>query len=320
MPKQNTCILCLENTKPLTDEHIVPDSIGGSLHAEILCKKCNSTLGEKVDGPFSKSLIIEFKRQHLGIEGKSGKIPNPFSSFGTHEHQGKEIKIRLNDSYEPYVRQSIEEEEVDGRLSIRIALDKSDAHKIDEIVERKLKRYYKRIGISDEQAAERIKIELPRIKSAAQLITHAHPEIKYEFSINTTEQCLEAVKIAYEIASMEFGDEYVLKSPVAANLRTALTSLSLDKISCQYGIDIAAMNFMMPSKNNHYVIMTGNVCIVSIFGMASIVQFCDMHEQFCLNQEKSIIYEFNAKERTHSKKLFIELAYELCNLQPARLA
>lgn len=42
------CILCL-NQYELTNEHIIPDSLGGRLTSQFLCIKCNSTLGRKIE-------------------------------------------------------------------------------------------------------------------------------------------------------------------------------------------------------------------------------------------------------------------------------
>lgn len=40
----NKCLLCLK-AKPLTEEHIVPEALGGKLTCEFLCKSCNSACG-----------------------------------------------------------------------------------------------------------------------------------------------------------------------------------------------------------------------------------------------------------------------------------
>jgi len=40
------CILCLRQTQ-LTEEHIIPKSLGGRLTCVLLCDKCNSTLGAR---------------------------------------------------------------------------------------------------------------------------------------------------------------------------------------------------------------------------------------------------------------------------------
>lgn len=45
---QDRCILCL-NQDELTDEHIIPESLGGCLTSRFLCHTCNSTLGHKIE-------------------------------------------------------------------------------------------------------------------------------------------------------------------------------------------------------------------------------------------------------------------------------
>jgi HNH endonuclease len=45
------CLICLEE-KPLSREHVIPDSLGGKLTANILCVHCNSRFGH---GPESKA-------------------------------------------------------------------------------------------------------------------------------------------------------------------------------------------------------------------------------------------------------------------------
>ena len=43
------CILCRTTDCPLTDEHIIPEVIGGKLFAKFICKYCNSKLGTECD-------------------------------------------------------------------------------------------------------------------------------------------------------------------------------------------------------------------------------------------------------------------------------
>lgn len=58
------CILCLDE-KPLTDEHIIPKSLGGKLTCAFLCKNCNSTLGARVEAPAKTDPSIRIAVQHL---------------------------------------------------------------------------------------------------------------------------------------------------------------------------------------------------------------------------------------------------------------
>ena len=67
------CFGCKE-TKPLTEEHIIPEALGGTLSAFLLCKKCNSETGTQIDSVLERqlnSLCIQ-----LGIKGRRGKRNN----------------------------------------------------------------------------------------------------------------------------------------------------------------------------------------------------------------------------------------------------
>ena len=45
------CIICkkIKEDGEFNKEHIIPESIGGSLTIENVCKECNSKLGEEID-------------------------------------------------------------------------------------------------------------------------------------------------------------------------------------------------------------------------------------------------------------------------------
>lgn len=60
------CLLCL-NKSPLTDEHIISQSLGGSLSKKIYCAECNNILGRTIDSELSKiygkyATILSIKR------------------------------------------------------------------------------------------------------------------------------------------------------------------------------------------------------------------------------------------------------------------
>ena len=43
------CIICHSDDVELTDEHVIPDALGGCYHVKNVCKSCNSILGRTVD-------------------------------------------------------------------------------------------------------------------------------------------------------------------------------------------------------------------------------------------------------------------------------
>lgn len=61
------CAVCLQPL-PLTLEHIIPESLGGTLQALIQCKKCNSDLGSELVSEAKKDPIIRIAINHLKDE------------------------------------------------------------------------------------------------------------------------------------------------------------------------------------------------------------------------------------------------------------
>jgi hypothetical protein len=57
-------------------EHIIPDSIGGTLQLKILCAKCNKNIGSEVVSQIKKDLQIR-----LAIENLKDEIPNIYKRY-----------------------------------------------------------------------------------------------------------------------------------------------------------------------------------------------------------------------------------------------
>jgi len=63
------CIFCQENKQP-SEEHIIPENIGGSVITYQVCKSCNSTLGSYADSELNKHRHIYDAYQKLQTKGK----------------------------------------------------------------------------------------------------------------------------------------------------------------------------------------------------------------------------------------------------------
>ena len=74
-----TCIICTLEKK-LTDEHIIPEFMGGGLVVKNVCKECNSKMGSGFEGRISNNFIYQSARTINKIEGKSS-LPFPFILF-----------------------------------------------------------------------------------------------------------------------------------------------------------------------------------------------------------------------------------------------
>jgi HNH endonuclease len=69
------CSICLE-PKPLTLEHIIPESIGGTLQAEIQCVDCNSNLGSELVSQARQDPVLR-----LAIRNLKNDLPDLYSSM-----------------------------------------------------------------------------------------------------------------------------------------------------------------------------------------------------------------------------------------------
>ena len=69
----NHCILCLESGD-LSEEHIIPESIGGRLTSRFLCRKCNSNLGRAIENAAKSDPSIR-----IALENLSRDIPELYS-------------------------------------------------------------------------------------------------------------------------------------------------------------------------------------------------------------------------------------------------
>jgi hypothetical protein len=82
------CIICLEifDHSRRSEEHVFPDSMGGTWKIYDLCKPCNERLGENADGPVANDFWVKVARQRFKIEGKTG-VPNPFDRIAIVERK-----------------------------------------------------------------------------------------------------------------------------------------------------------------------------------------------------------------------------------------
>lgn len=71
----NQCILC-PKSENLSEEHIIPESIGGRLTVRFLCTKCNSNLGRFVENAAKSDPSIR-----IALENLSTDIPELYSSI-----------------------------------------------------------------------------------------------------------------------------------------------------------------------------------------------------------------------------------------------
>lgn len=299
------CILCV-NERDLTEEHIVPDCVGGSLKPKLLCKDCNSSIGSTIDGPFSNTILVQLPRQFYQIPGRSGRVPNPFGNYGSTNHEGRELSVRLDEQVRPYVKPIITEKNTDRGIEVNITVDKEDD--IESIFRKKITRRYRSLGMPEGEIQTKVAQDVQNAKKAAVAASY-QPTIKYSFSIDPNIFILESIKIAYELAALELGEKYVKNSPTAEKLRRAIRCQRRDEIASDPGIDFGPLKAILPDREAHYILLLHNSCVVSIFGITSVVKFCEENESFAYSMDEAILYVFDPINRSHDRYLLAEYLF-----------
>lgn len=267
------CIICREEKETFSDEHVIPDSLGGYYHIFSVCKRCNSDLGSFVDSKLVNHKFAEFQRYILGLRGKSNNLPNPFS--GTHHMEGDEkrkVQLRLGSDGRPapYTVTSVNYEEVVGEgggTRVQIMLDASDERNLDGILD-KISR----------------KLRIPReqfdgIDRTVQSI--AHPSITCRLNIDLADFKIGLLKIAYEFAvdtiPRYFDDKDAIE--ISQILRRAEYS-AVDKyvnIGSGFGHEIfdSFRDYLDLESKKHYLVLAsglrhGLTCLIHLHGMFSV--------------------------------------------------
>lgn len=212
------CIICKKEKNNLSQEHIFPESIGGSLTINSVCKSCNDKLGRNVDSHLVNHKFIEFVRSDLEIAGKKGEIPNPLKKGILSDEPNQKVYIDLTDSNtsELYCVPNINKNKrEDGSKEVNIIVDKTDKNEIPNIVNKILKR---------NKMPEKSKKE---IEKTLREETIKNPKIKSTFKIDTVKYKRAIVKIAYELGYYFLGEDY-LKDETGEMLRNFFLDNNLE--------------------------------------------------------------------------------------------
>ena len=215
------CIFCLLK-KPGTEEHIFPFAIGGRLITDRVCGKCNSELGSRIDAASIDSFMVYNRRADLGLVGSSGKEPVQHEIFlrgGTLASDPKQrVKVTFNKRTKTLDFRVVHRAEdilmPDGSTARRITIDARDAAELPKIIQRERKRHRVRPLTPDE-----LSVEVERF--CGQVTTIEDPSIIIERTYSFAYVRHAMIKIAYELACLWLGDDY-LDDPSAADIRTAL--------------------------------------------------------------------------------------------------
>lgn len=259
------CIICRQekNEKEFNDEHVIPDSLNGYYHIKSVCTKCNSTLGSKIDNKLTNHQFISFQRHALKIAGKSGKIPNPFAGTHTLKNDADQ-KVRLDFEGGKLEVKLLPNVLNDLTDNFQIRIDRKDEHKVDEIINK----FLKRNGIPKE------KVEIQKTESSA-----LRPWIQASMTIDIKDFKMAMLKIAYEFAvdtiPSYFNDP---NSKIISNVLEKCDFQNLDN-KVKFLGDGFNKEILKPfshlvdfENDNHYLVLCdlpdiGLICIVNLFSV-----------------------------------------------------
>lgn len=216
------CIFCMQyfEESNLTNEHVFPESIGGTLKIRRLCKNCNSKLGSRIDYFLSYHLLIQFKRFINKTPGKTGKIPNPLRKVFEMKYPDQTLKVTLDKAFKPYVLPHVGENS--------IIVDASDEQSIFGILNKTLSRQNLPI-LTEEQTNELLKngtLVVNNIELSSKRIRVANPKISAVFRENLYDFFIAILKISYEMTFRWLGEDY-LSDKTAEKIRNIFSKFLL---------------------------------------------------------------------------------------------
>jgi len=261
------CIICREEKNEFSDEHVIPDAIGGYYHISSVCKDCNSVMGNKVDNKLVDHMFSKYLRFLKKLKGKSGDVPNPFT--GTHHLENDDSrKFQLrNDKkskLELYALPKVTDEKIDENTHrISISVDDKDINKIDDILHKRMER----LGFNANQIALKETFRKPK----KGLI------ISINNSIDIHDYKIGLLKIAYEFAVSVIHNYF--NDKMAIEISHVIKNAIYDKVTNYVNVgDGFTKKLLFPLSeyldfegNKHYVILLNNngklYCILSIFNV-----------------------------------------------------
>jgi hypothetical protein len=264
------CIICRENKEDMSDEHVIPESLGGFYHIFNVCRACNSKMGEKVDAPLINHKLTELYRFAEELEGKSGSVPNPFSGIFI-EECNPEIKARVDIDqcgklevlYHPVIK--LKEDAGGNVQSIEIVVDSKDDGRIDEILQKIIKR--------------------KRIPASAIVKGEKQREIRTnwvggQWEIDTLKFKIGLLKIAYEFSVDSipdfFLDDYAIK--ISEIIKNSDYEGVREYVKIGSGLQPEIFNpladYLDLSSKKHYLVLmptdSGLVCLVKLHELFSV--------------------------------------------------
>jgi hypothetical protein len=280
------CIFCLDE-KPPSDEHVIPESIGGTLRIQEVCGDCNSELNRLIDNPFSNCFLIQLARFTYSLGGKRDVVPFPFGALGTFD-TGQ--KVRLDREFTPRPMRTFEVNPLtDGQLEVRFSADVADRGNLENMLGKPLrKRLQAEAPGSDPKKVDDL-ISKIVASASAQNASSGQEWIKIPFQVRPRALLGEFIKIAYELWFKTFGLSWVKSSPTARIMREFLFARNATmQLRGQLPCQPMPLPLSDPDKN-HAVLLMDGVCVIRLFNIWCAVQCEASTKDFMLTEQTSRI-------------------------------
>lgn len=309
-PKTNegVCIACRNQTE-LTEEHIFPQNVHGKIKPFVLCKKCNSEFGEKIDAAFRNSITTRLSGFQKGciddistaLAGVKGKLQN-----------GPELVLSRQTPGEVLVRQSVSvEDTANGKVFKAIFPVEAD----DRRIEGKLKQVVSEnfSGTYDGDALKNLTETIVKRGLGSKNIVRSDALIEIDVPLmdEAFAIALEYCKIAYEVSALTYTDKY-LDSKTAIELRDILKTTNRERalayVSRIHGEAVLDKFNERLSKRAHWAVVLGCYAYVSVWGNLMTVLVSDATSGF------------SVETTTTNAQFFIspyekEIPYRICDLE-----
>lgn len=299
-----TCIICRLEKDNMSDEHVIPDSLGGYYHVHTVCRDCNSLLGTKVDTHLINNKFGELYRSRYNLKGKTGGIPNPLGGVFTNE-EDPEIKAtyrrKKDGSYEPYFMpySKLIKDNAGNVIGLTMSLDESDLGQQELILKKILER-------NNLRESDIIKTETKKVEN--------NSAYKSTWSMNFEKMKIGALKIAYEFAvdsiNGYFHDTTAIK--ISQILLEGDIEAAAKYVNIGDGLNEEIIKPFEPyidmERNRHLLILTTNnnslFCLVRINGVYTIG--ITLSKKNYLTIEQSIIGINDVENKRFEKVKFID--------------
>lgn len=313
----STCIACL-NDKELTEEHIVPKSIGGGFAPRILCKECNSKFGTVIDGKFLEQIIIRLACACEGIIGRANRARGAFEGIeGMFEGTdirivgGRDLNIKILSDFDVELGNK-NEIKIHGTFDPAVSPDYVKMFILQNLPVKLKGKYPELLEGEIQRITESFKNQCPNIVGKKS----SHDRINYSVTIDLAAMLLEFEKIAYELACFTYGEKYYLESEIATGLRNDLNSGNLVcKEQCVLFPMVPFISKLfeyLASKKYHAVVLSGGFAHIQLFSITCSVKYIE-EELYKPNIFDSRIYIFSYKGDVKNESFLDWITNEIQN-------